>query len=641
SAATAELAAEWMHRHIMSVVRRDKIFRVAFSGGGTPIAMLHALAARDIPWRNVEIFQVDERVAPDGDRDRNATHLTAPLLDRIDIPARNVHLMPVTSRSLDRAAREYGRLVTAHPLDVVHLGIGDDGHTASWPPGDPVVNDPAPVAVTAAFNGRVRMTLTPRIVNAARMRMLLAAGVGKAGPLAQWMQRRDLPIQHVSRRRTYLFLDRAAASQIPGRSGSISAGPTTSTNGGHVDVTKTAAWTRLLRTAQTRPVAPLRKLFAADAQRAQRLTFQAADLRVDLSKQRVTAEVVTRLLAVAEAAQVAARRDAMFAGERINTTENRAVLHTALRAPRSAVIETDDGSGDGTRHDVVPGVHAVLDQMAAFADRVRAGEWIGHTGQAMRTVVNIGIGGSDLGPAMAYVALRAFAQPGLTCRFVSNVDGADIAENLADLDPATTLFVISSKTFTTIETLTNATTARDWLLAGLGGDRAAIAKHFVAVSTNAAEVAAFGIDTDNMFGFWDWVGGRYSVDSAIGLALMIAIGPERFREFLAGFRAIDEHFLTAPFDRNVPVLMAMIGIWNTNVLGAQSYAVLPYAHELRRFAAYLQQLDMESNGKGVHLDGSPVAIDSGPVVWGEPGTNGQHAFYQLLHQGTRIVPVDM
>ncbi len=401
----------------------------------------------------------------------------------------------------------------------------------------------------------------------------------------------------------------------------------------------TSAWADLVAHAQDSPVAALRELFATDAGRAQRFTVSAADLLVDFSKQRITAETLALLVAVAEAADVEGRRDAMFAGERINTTEDRAVLHTALRAPRGSVVRVDEVGAEP--HDVVPDVHQTLDRMAAFADRVRSGEWTGHTGQRIRTVVNIGIGGSDLGPAMAYKALHAFKHPEIECRFVSNVDGADIDQNLAGLDPASTLFIVSSKTFTTIETLTNAGTARDWLVACEGFDQSAVAKHFVAVSTNADKVAGFGIDTDNMFGFWDWVGGRYSVDSAIGLSLMIAIGPAGFHEFLAGFHVIDQHFQSAPFHANVPVLMALIGVWNSNILGAQSLAVLPYAHELSRFAAYLQQLDMESNGKGVHRDGTPVSGDTGPMVWGEPGTNGQHAFYQLLHQGTRLIPVDM
>ncbi|MCU1401435.1 MAG: pgi [Acidimicrobiales bacterium] len=411
-----------------------------------------------------------------------------------------------------------------------------------------------------------------------------------------------------------------------------------------MDITVTSAWAALLAHHNDSPPAHLRDLFAEDPQRAATFTRSAADLRADFSKQRITRETLQRLIEVAVAADVEGRRDAMFAGEKINSTEDRAVLHTALRAPRGTVVNVFDD--DGHAHNVVPDVHETLDRMGAFADRVRSGEWTGHTGQRIRTIVNIGIGGSDLGPAMAYRGLHAFKHPELECRFVSNVDGADIFQNTQDLDPATTLFVISSKTFTTIETLTNAGTARDWLLAGLVGagqlgDTAAVAKHFVAVSTNAEKVAAFGIDTENMFGFWDWVGGRYSVDSAIGLSLMLAIGPDGFAEFLAGFHAIDDHFRTAPLTENVPVLMGMIGVWNSNVLGAQSQGVMPYAHELSRFPAYLQQLDMESNGKGVHRDGTPVSTDTGSIVWGEPGTNGQHAFYQLLHQGTRLVPVDM
>jgi glucose-6-phosphate isomerase len=395
-----------------------------------------------------------------------------------------------------------------------------------------------------------------------------------------------------------------------------------------LDITTTPEWAALQDVA--RPP-HLRELFAADPGRAQRYTTTAGDLRVDWSKHLVDDDVVRAMLDVVRASSFAERRDAMFRGEPINTTERRAVLHTALRAPAGSRVEVDG-------HDVVPDVHAVLDAMVVFAERVRSGDWRGATGEAIRTVVNIGIGGSDLGPAMAYLATRAFGRADLECRFVSNVDGADIADTLATVDPATTLFVVSSKTFTTIETITNATTARAWLVDALGAD--AVPSHFVAVSTNATEVARFGIDTANMFGFWDWVGGRYSVDSAIGLSLMIAIGSEAFGEFLHGFHLIDRHLVEAPLEQNVPVILAALGIWYTNVLGAQSKAVLPYAHELRRFPAYLQQLDMESNGKRVRLDGTPVTTGTGPIVWGEPGTNGQHAFYQLLHQGTHLVPVD-
>ena len=395
-----------------------------------------------------------------------------------------------------------------------------------------------------------------------------------------------------------------------------------------MDITTTPEWAAL---QATEPPAHLRELFAADPARAQRYVVTAGDLRIDYSKHLIDDGVLAALIAVAGAAGVAAHRDAMFAGEKVNTTEQRAVLHTALRAPADATVLVDGAN-------VIPDVYEVLDRMAVFAHKVRSGEWVGATGKRISTVVNIGIGGSDLGPAMAYLATEAFGQPGLDCRFVSNVDGADITTNLAGLDPATTLVVVSSKTFTTIETLTNAAEARRWLTAELGD--AAVALHFVAVSTNAAKVAEFGIDTANMFGFWDWVGGRYSVDSAIGLSLMIAIGPDRFRAFLAGFHTIDSHFREAPAEQNAPMIVALLGIWYHNVLGAQTKAVLPYAHELRRFAAYLQQLDMESNGKCVRTDGGVVATTTGPIVWGEPGTNGQHAFYQLLHQGTRLVPID-
>jgi glucose-6-phosphate isomerase len=376
----------------------------------------------------------------------------------------------------------------------------------------------------------------------------------------------------------------------------------------------------------------LRELFAKDPGRGQRLTAEAAGLYLDYSKNRVTDETLRLLLALAEASGVRARIDAMFAGEKINSTENRAVLHVALRAPRTASIVVDG-------EDVVPAVHAVLERMAAFATRVRSGAWTGFTGRRIRNVVNIGIGGSDLGPAMACEALRHYSLRELTVRFVSNVDGADFVEATRDLDPHETLFIVASKTFTTLETLTNARTARAWALRALGDERA-IARHFVAVSTNAAEVARFGIDTENMFPFWDWVGGRYSMWSAIGLSIMVAIGPERFRELLAGAHAMDAHFRTAPFAHNLPVLLALIGIWYDDFLGAETYAVLPYSQYLARLPAYLQQLDMESNGKHVDLDGRVVGYQTGPIVWGQPGTNGQHAFYQLLHQGTKLVPCD-
>jgi glucose-6-phosphate isomerase len=377
----------------------------------------------------------------------------------------------------------------------------------------------------------------------------------------------------------------------------------------------------------------LRTLFAEDPGRGERLTAEGAGLYLDYSKQRVTDETMRLLLALAEESGLRERIDAMFHGEKINVSENRPVLHVALRAPRDASIVVDGV-------DVVPQVHAVLDRMSDFAGRIRSGEWRGHTGKPIRNVINIGIGGSDLGPAMATTALRHYADRELVSRFVSNVDGTDFVEATRDLDPEETLFIVSSKTFKTLETLTNAHSAREWALAGLGGDEAAVAKHFVAVSTNAEEVAKFGIDTANMFEFWDWVGGRYSYPSAIGLSLMVAIGPERFREMLAGFHAMDEHFRTTPFERNLPVVLALVGIWNNDLLGCETVAVLPYDQYLERFTAYLQQLDMESDGKHVDLDGRPVDYQTGPIVWGQPGTNGQHAFYQLMHQGTKIIPCD-
>jgi glucose-6-phosphate isomerase len=396
--------------------------------------------------------------------------------------------------------------------------------------------------------------------------------------------------------------------------------------------TRTDEWTAIAAHRDDIAGTNLRKLFADDPTRAARLSFVVGDLHVDLSKQRVTNNTLKLLLALAARAHVAERRDAMFAGEPINTTERRAVLHTALRAPRGATVMVDG-------HNVVPDVHEVLDRMGSFSDRVRTGSWTGATGQRIRSVINIGIGGSDLGPAMAYRALRSWSDRSLTCQFVSNVDASDLVEATLGLDPAETLFIVSSKTFTTLETMTNARSARTWLVDALGEE--AVSAHFVAVSTNAKEVAEFGIAPENMFGFWNWVGGRYSMDSAIGLSLMIAIGRERFAEMLAGFRVVDDHFRTTPFDTNVPVLMGLVGVWERNFRSSPSLAVIPYCNELALFPAYLQQLDMESNGKHVHLDGTVVDHDTGPIVWGTPGTNGQHAYFQLLHQGTTVVPLDL
>lgn len=391
-------------------------------------------------------------------------------------------------------------------------------------------------------------------------------------------------------------------------------------------------WNALVRHAETAASLHLRDLFAADPGRAARLSLRHGDLYVDYSKHRVTDETLDLLFALARAAGVETARDAMFAGEKINETENRAVLHTALRAPRGADIRVDG-------ENVVPAVHKVLDQMGDLANRVRSGEWTGHTGRRIRTVVNIGIGGSDLGPVMVYEALKPYTDRDLAVRFVSNVDGTHLAECVRDLDPAETLFIVASKTFTTQETLTNAHSARDWLIRGLG-DEAAVARHFVALSTNAIAVKAFGIAEENMFEFWDWVGGRYSLGSAIGLPVMIAVGPERFRELLDGYHDMDEHFRTAPLEQNLPVILAMLGVWYNNFLGADTHAILPYDQYLHRFAAYFQQADMESNGKSTDREGRRVGYQTGPVIWGEPGTNGQHAFYQLIHQGTKLIPCD-
>jgi glucose-6-phosphate isomerase len=397
--------------------------------------------------------------------------------------------------------------------------------------------------------------------------------------------------------------------------------------------TQLPAWKALTENRDQIAKTTLKELFAADPTRGERLTAEACGLYLDYSKNRVTDETLSLLVQLAKEAGLEEHRDKMFAGEKINITEGRAVLHVALRAPRGEVIKVDGV-------DVVPEVHKVLEAMGAFADRIRNGKWKGFTGKKIKNIVNVGIGGSDLGPVMAYEALRHYSDPELTFRFVSNVDGTDFAEAVRDLDPAKTLFIISSKTFTTLETMTNAQSARKWILKGLGGDVQAIAKHFVAVSTNAEKVSAFGIDTANMFGFWDWVGGRYSMDSAIGLSTMIAIGPKKFNDLLVGFHAMDKHFRTAPIEKNLPVLLGLLAVWYNDFFGAQSIAVLPYEQYLKRFPAYLQQLTMESNGKSIRLDGTHVTFDTGPIYWGEPGTNGQHSFYQLIHQGTRLIPCD-
>ena len=400
-----------------------------------------------------------------------------------------------------------------------------------------------------------------------------------------------------------------------------------------ISLKRLPAWKALAEHSKEIRKLHLRELFASDSTRGEKLVAEGAGLFVDYSKNRVTDTTLKLLQQLAEECDLRGRIDAMFRGEKINTTEKRAVLHVALRAPKNATILLDGKN-------VVPAVHDVLDKMAAFSNRIRSGEWVGHTGKRIRNIINIGIGGSDLGPVMAYEALRYYTDRNLTFRFVSNIDGTDFVEATRDLDPAESLFIVSSKTFTTLETMTNAQTARDWLLKGLGGDKAAVARHFVAVSTNAEKVSAFGIDTDNMFGFWDWVGGRYSMDSAIGLSTMLAIGPDNFRSMLDGFHQMDEHFRTAPFEQNLPILLGLLTVWYTDFFDAQTVAVLPYEQYLKRFPAYLQQLTMESNGKHVTLDGKQVNYDTGPIFWGEPGTNGQHSFYQLIHQGTRLIPCD-
>jgi glucose-6-phosphate isomerase len=612
---------------------------MAVSGGSAAPPLFDALTTAavggSIEWGRVGVWQVDERVAPDGDDDRNAAQLDA-------LPA-VLHPMPVTG-PLASDARRYGANLPA-AFDVVHLGLGGDGHTASWAPAPhpqsaEVLASSEPVVMVGEFNGRERMTLGVGVVNAAGERVVLATGATKASAVAQWVRGlaahrgawldTDLPIAAVDPVGTTVFLDVAAAADLETSDyvmdDSEQESSTTTLDAGDVAryVPRMMDHVTIDALAALPKPAHLRDLFAADPDRAARYVTHAADLRVDWSKASVDDATFDVLLALAAASGVEARRDAMFAGEKINVTEDRAVGHVALRMPRDGHFVVDG-------ENVVPAVHEVLDAMSTFADRIRSDDSITH-------IVNIGIGGSDLGPAMAYQALRAFRHPRIRCSFVSNVDGADIASVLADSDPASTLFIVASKTFGTIETLTNARTARDWLVESLGDD--AVARHFVAVSTNAERVEEFGIDTDNMFGFWDWVGGRYSVGSAIGLSLMIAVGPDAFRDFLAGFHAMDEHFRTAPLAENAPVVMALLGVWYANGLGYDTKAVLPYANDLARFPAYLQQLDMESNGKSVDLDGTRVSHHTGPIIWGEPGTNGQHAFYQLLHQGTRIVPSD-
>jgi len=558
----------------------------------------------------VAVWQVDERVAPAGSGDRNLTQL-----DEAGFAASTTALRvdEILSGSSPIEAAAASSAEVPPRLAVVHLGLGTDGHTASWPPADhpdaglvDSVSSAVKVVPVADFNGFDRLTLTPAVVGEALHRVVLVTGADKADIVKRWIDGGDpsLPISRLPDDGTTVFLDPEAASKLA-----------------EVVTSRLDALEQL--TLLTPPTS-LAEAFDADPERAERYVTHAGDLRIDWSKQLVDDDTVDALIDLAEERGVAARRDRMFAGEHINVTEDRAVGHVALRMPPTGSFVVDG-------HDVVPDVHAVLDAMGEFAGRVRADDRITH-------VVNIGIGGSDLGPAMAYQALREYRHDRIRCSFVSNIGGADIASVLAESDPASTLFIVASKTFGTIETLTNARTARAWLVDALGEE--AVADHFVAVSTNAERVEAFGIDTANMFGFWDWVGGRYSVDSAIGLSLMIAVGPEAFAEFLAGFHTIDEHFRTAPLRHNAPVMLALLGVWNANVLGHDTKAVLPYANDLARFAAYLQQLDMESNGKSVDLDGNPIEVESGPIIWGEPGTNGQHAFYQLLHQGTRVVPCD-
>ena len=639
----ASAAAHHIATRLRIAIAERHSATLAVSGGSAAPPLFAALAAEaEVGWSAVSVWQVDERIAPDGDESRNATQL-------VTLPA-GCFPMPVTAPDPDVAAHDYAATLPER-FDVVHLGLGNDGHTASWAPAphpdaSRALTSAAPVFTVGEFNGRDRMTLGVDVVNRAGARIVLATGEAKADVVARWVRgarRRGaawidetLPVAAIQLEHTVVYLDRAAAArlepseftEVDARGYPVEPGPVDEHSlVGYRPVAMNASSTNQVSldslSSLPRP-AHLRQLFATDPGRADRYVATAGDLRIDWSKALVDDTVLDALLQLADSSGVEEHRDAMFAGEHINVTEDRAAGHVALRMPRGSTFEIDG-------RNVVPDVHEVLDAMSAYANRVRSDG-------AIRHVVNVGIGGSDLGPAMAYDALRAYRHENIRCSFVSNVDGADIASVLADSDPASTLFVVASKTFGTIETLTNARTARAWLVDALG--ESAVADHFVAVSTNAERVSEFGIDTANMFGFWDWVGGRYSVDSAIGLSLMIAIGPDAFGEFLAGFHVIDEHFRSAPASENAPVIMALLGVWYANGLGYDTKAVLPYANDLARFAAYLQQLDMESNGKSVALLGPRVRHEPGPLVGGEPGTNGQHAFYQLIHQGTRIVPCD-
>ena len=628
AAALARAAAEDLVELIARAITARGTCRLALAGGSTPRPVYDLLATAElasrVDWRRVELFWGDERCVPPDHAASNYRLAEQTLLGRVPLAPELVHRI-LGELPAGEAARAYAAALGDAPLDVVILGMGEDGHVASLFPGRPELDERDARVVTAIAPAAPvdRVSLSLRALDEARAIRVWVTGTAKAARLAEVMRGdAQLPAARLRSPDLVWFVDEAAARDLPSAPVAASA-----------SLIESAAWKALASHRAAMAGVHIRALFEQDPQRAARFSLVLDDLLFDYSKHRVTEETMRLLCDLAEHAGVRRDIDRMFGGAHVNLTEDRAVLHVALRYRGDRPIEVDG-------HDVMPGVRRELAHMRAFSDAVRDGTWRGFTGERITDVVNIGIGGSDLGPVMVTEALRPYAQPGLNLHFVSNVDGTHLAEALARCRPETTLFLVASKTFTTQETLTNARSARAWLVGALGDD-AAVARHFAALSTNAREVAAFGIDTANMFELWDWVGGRYSLWSAIGLSIAIAIGMDRFEELLAGAHDVDEHFRAAPFDRNIPVVMALLGVWYQNFWGAESHAILPYDQYLHRFAAYFQQGDMESNGKRVDRAGATITdYTTGAVIWGEPGTNGQHAFFQLLHQGTRLIPCD-